>query len=91
MLNLAGHVCCAHSAMGPLDREQALSFAHFLIYCGLRARLQEPIVVTENVDSFPREEVEGMLDNNDNSKNGAIFGYLWGIVVPQWCGSEGDI
>lgn len=32
-----------------------------------------------------------MLDNNDNSKNGAIFGYLWGIVVPQWCGSEGDI
>ena len=36
-------------------------------------------------------EVEGMLDNNDNSKNGAIFGYLWGIVVPQWCGSEGDI
>lgn len=77
MLNLAGHVCCAHSAMGPLDREQALSFAHFLIYCGLRARLQEPIVVTENVDSFPREEVEGMLD---------MYDWSWSILSPHQFG-----
>lgn len=65
LLHLAGTSCVAHSAMGAMDREQAISYAHFLVWAGLRRRLQEPIVVQECVDSFPREELIELLDMYD--------------------------
>ena len=51
----AGTSCQAHSSMGNLDREQAIQFAHFLIWLAIRKRLQEMILVQENVVGFPRD------------------------------------
>ena len=41
--------------MGSLDREQALQFAHFLIWIAIRKMVQEIILVQENVLGFPRD------------------------------------
>jgi hypothetical protein len=41
--------------MGSLDREEALQFAHFLIWIAIRKLVQETILVQENVLGFPRD------------------------------------
>ena len=74
MLHLAGTVCVAHSSMGDQEREQAISFAHFLVWCGLRRRLEEPLIVHECVDSFPREQVTELLD---------MYDWVWSIMSPH--------
>lgn len=65
MLNVARTVCTAHSSMGALEKEQAMSYAHFLTWCGFRRQLQEPLLIQECVDSFPREEMVELLDMYD--------------------------
>ncbi len=78
MFHTAGAVCVAHSIMGSLDREQALSFAHFLIWAGLRRICGEPIVVHECVDTFPREQVTSLLD---------MYDWTWSIMSPHQHGA----
>lgn len=74
MVHLAGTVCVAHSSMGDNEREQAISFAHFLVWCGLRRRLEEPLIVHECVDTFPREQVTTLLD---------MYDWTWSIMSPH--------
>ena len=65
MMHIAGTPCTAHSAMGLRDQEKALAFAHFLCWCGQRRLIQEPIVVQECVDTFPRSVFHELLDMYD--------------------------
>ena len=74
MVNIAGTVCTAHSAMGVLEREQSLSFGHFLVWAVLRRVLQEPLLVQECVDSFPREMLTDILD---------MYDWCFSIVSPH--------
>lgn len=47
--------------MGIQEGLDAESTGHFLIWCGLRLELQEPVVVLENVLKFPRWLLAEML------------------------------
>lgn len=60
-VHIAGTTCCGFSAIGDGQGESAMSHAHFAVWCGQRATLQEPIVVQENVTAFPRECLTMML------------------------------
>ena len=53
-VHLAGTPCTAHSQIGLQEEEMAYSFSFFIIWLGMRKRLQEPVIVQENVPSFPR-------------------------------------
>ena len=53
-IHCAGTPCTAHSTIGLQEREQARSWAHFVIWIGMRLLLQEPILIQENVPGFPR-------------------------------------
>ncbi len=59
---------------GAQEKEKALSFAHFIIRCGIRRLLQEPILVHECVDSFPRDIISELLPMYDST---------WAIVSPH--------
>ena len=74
MMNIAGVVCVAHSSMGAQEREKALSFAHFIIWCGIRRLLQEPILIHECVDTFPRDIIEELLP---------MYDWSWSLVSPH--------
>lgn len=53
LLNIAGTPCIAWSDFGSGEGLEAESTGHFLIWCGIRIRLQEPIIILENVKNFP--------------------------------------
>ena len=65
MLHVAGTPCTAYSTAGKMDGEDAMSFAHTLAWCGLRARLQEPLIVQECTSGFSREIFTKLLPMYD--------------------------
>ena len=54
LLQKAGTPCIAWSDMGLGEGLDAESTGHFLIWAGIRLRLQEPVIILENVLNFPR-------------------------------------
>lgn len=61
MLHIAGTTCKAYSKIGKCDKDMALSFGHFIVWCALRHILEEPILTLENVADFPAEELCNIL------------------------------
>lgn len=61
MIHVAGTTCKAYSKIGKCDKELALSFGHFVVWCAMRHLLEEPIVVLENVEDFPVESLVNIL------------------------------
>ena len=47
-------MCVAFSDMGLGEGLDDESTGHFLIWCGIRIKMQEPIIIQENVKKFPR-------------------------------------
>ena len=74
MANISGSICCDHSTMGTMDRDQAMSYAHLLIWAGQRRICQEPIIVQECVDTFPRDQFVDLLPQYD---------WSWAILSPH--------
>lgn len=64
-LHIAGTPCTAYSTMGLLDGEDAMSFAHFLCWAGLRAKLQEPLIIQECTAGFPQDVFVSLLPMYD--------------------------
>ena len=54
-IHVAGTPCVAFSSIGALQKEESISFIHFLIWLALRKLMAEPVVVQECVVGFPRE------------------------------------
>ena len=78
MLHVAGMVCKAYSALGNCDGEAALSYAHFVIWACKRLLLQEPLLILENVEKFPAEELKVLLPQ---------YEWLNLIVTPDMMGA----
>ncbi|CAK9105631.1 unnamed protein product [Durusdinium trenchii] len=76
-VHVAGTTCCAFSAIGDGQGESAMSHAHFLVWCGQRAVLQEPIIIQENVVAFPREALMLMLP---------MYEWVFGVLDPVQLG-----
>ena len=64
-IHCAGTPCTAYSPIGLMDKETAISFAYFLTWIGLRLASQEPIVIQECTDTFPRSEFVDLLPMYD--------------------------
>ena len=87
MMNLTGTICTAHSAMGLGEKESAITWAYFLIWVGHRRLLEEPLIMQECVDTFPRDKMSSLLPQYD---------FTWCVLSPhlhgwpirrirQWC------
>jgi hypothetical protein len=87
MLNVSGTICTGHSAMGLNERDTAMTWAYFLVWCGLRRLAQEPLIIQECVDSFPREKMAALLPMYDLSWHVlSPHHYGWPVKrVRQWC------
>ena len=53
LCHCAGTSCTDFRILGQGAREQGITFAHLLIWAAQRKLLQEPIIVQENVTTFP--------------------------------------
>ena len=69
--HVAGTVCVAYSPIGEGQKEHAISHAHFIIWCGQRAILGEPVIVQENVEEFPESSLQRALPMYE--WNGAVL------------------
>lgn len=85
--HIAGTPCTAYSTAGLMDAETAESYAHFLCWAGLRRKTQEPVIVQECTDGFPRSEFDKLLP---------MYAWSFAILDPitfgwpvrrrrQWC------
>lgn len=86
MANLLGSPCTAYSSMGFMDAEEAMSFAHFLAWAGLRRALEEPIIVQECTKGFPRDIFAKVLPQYDFMAEVLDpYTYGWPVKRPrQW-------
>ena len=86
-LHCAGTLCTAWSPAGLQDGETALSHAHFLAWAGLRRKLEEPLIIQECTDKFPREVFDQVLPQYNWQcivLDPQQFG--WPVRRPrQWC------
>ena len=86
-IHIAGTPCTAYSPIGLMDKETAISFAHFLTWVGLRITCQEVVVVQECTDTFPRSVFHELLPMYDWCFMvicPTMFG--WPVRRPrQWC------
>ena len=84
--NLLGSPCTAYSSMGYMDAEEAMSFAYFLAWSGLRRILQEPVICQECTEGFPRDLFTKLLPMYDfmaEMLDPYVFG--WPVKRPrQW-------
>lgn len=76
-VHVAGTPCTAYSPAGLCDKETALSFCHFLAWAGLRGLCQEPVIVQECTDAFPRELFSQLLPTYD---------WTFEVISPQQLG-----
>ena len=53
-LHIAGTPCTAHSQIGLQEEEQSKAFGYFILWLGMRKKIAEPVIIQENVKSFPR-------------------------------------
>ena len=61
MVHLAGSSCTAWSPAGLTDGATAMTHAYFLAWVARRRLIQEPIVVHECTDGFPRDLFDLLL------------------------------
>lgn len=52
-IHVAGTPCTAHSPIGLQEEEQSRAFAFFIIWLGQRKKMGEPVIIQENVTTFP--------------------------------------
>ena len=60
-IHIAGTPCTAYSMAGLMDGETADSYGHFLSWCGLRAEIEEPVIIQECTDDMPRDDFLSLL------------------------------
>ena len=54
--HIAGTPCTAYSFAGLMDGETAASYGYFLCWCGLRAEIEEPVILQECTEDMPRDD-----------------------------------
>ena len=75
--HVAGTSCTDFSIIGKCERELGATYSYFLIWVAHRKILQEPVIVQENVTTFPRETLQRLLPE---------YEWTFGVVSPDFLG-----